>query len=458
MKTGPGRRTSRRLRSSATPIPTPDPAEADNEGKEEDVSTLQVNHPKTSVNRRTLLDCVPIPRAPSETVVHGVERGEYEAEERPNPGSASSSGTKPTARTRSTRQASKTPSFLTSDTTSDSDANSGDDYGPEGDRSRRIHTAPKTKSNRSVISLNSSAGTSSNSLEQIPEELVETASMKPHDLAYNTRYRLLICKRCSCGVPFKSILAHLQSQGRYYTFKEGMWQQAKIIHPAGQRINKRLESNITSELIALGYHGFEGTPQQPPSPAGPIRGLHIFSNVKLCTKCSICFTKDQTFRNHHGREHGSYTVPRDAPIVDAQSLFMAGDSKPQALFALKSSRSSAPKPAILESKSTPEVSPAELMRRQKAGQLDGHGTAMEDPLTERVVLPYLRNSGIASFLEKFEAQDLVNAGILPRLTSKKAPPRLLRLRYIVLLSYIQGCQRVEASTEASRYPFGKADT
>lgn len=239
-----------------------------------------------------------------------------------------------------------------------------------------------------------------------------------------------------------------------------MWKQENVIHRSGQKINKTLVSTISSELNLLGHHGFE-TPQRQPKSTDPIKGLHIFTDSKLCTKCGMCFIKDKTFRNHHGVSHGGlYVFPKDAPIVNAQSLFMGGDKRVLTLFSINAAGRpgpSAPKPSASQNTNAVKLSPVELMRLRKERQLE-HNGVVKDALAQRVVLPYLQNSGIAAFLNRFEANDLVNARILPKMTKKEAPPLLIRLRNIVLKSFIQTCRQVAQATEAGRYPFGRPDT
>lgn len=380
----------------------------------------------------------------------------------------------PTAPRRSKRNVSATASSIVSDVSVDSVSDSGDNYDAEGTRHDRSRSS---KTNRLALPADGNSGLSgSNPSEEIPEELVETPTMTGHELAYNSRYKIFTCRRCRCGVAFKAVPVHLKSQGRFYALKEGKWKHQNIAHSCGQQLDKQLMPTIAAELNALGYHGFEAvwsksrmTAAQPlPYQNGPIKGLHLFTGASLCVKCGDCFIQPSTFRNHRGAEHGSYAnlqVP--APVVDAQSFFMAGDQQKLRLFEVKSSGSSSPKLAIqgapklpiLEETSTPEVSVVESMRRRKAAQLKNSRTlVVKDALAQRVVLPYLQNSGIAAFLDQYEAQDLVQARILPRMTAKEAPPRLLRLRQIVLVSFIQACRKVSKATEAGRYPFGRADT
>lgn len=438
----------RRIRSSATSVPTPDPSDADDEDNKKETATqrktltLQVKDSLPRSTHRTLFSHVSLPN----TSFPG------------NPGPSSIPNTLPNTRTRSGRNIPKTQSIRASNATGSSDAGSSDDYIPGGDGTRRVR-ATSAKSNRSAIPINNTSGIPKS---VFPEELVETSIMESHNIIYNTYYKIFICKQCSCGVTFKSMPVHLKGQGRYYVLKDGLWAQELIVHSSGQKIDKHLMQTIAAELRALGHGGFEGTPETPAHPPDPIKGLHIFTNARKCTKCGQCFIQDSTFRNHHGVFHGVYTAPPDAPIVDAQSFFLGGDQKVLTLFAIKFLGTSAPEsePVIQENTSVQvaKLSPVDLMRRRKAGQLKTHVPLVQDALMQRIVLPYLQNSGIAKFLDKYKAEDLVNATIIPRMTIKEAPKLLLRLRHIVLLSFIQCCRKVSKATEAGRYPFGRADT
>lgn len=395
------------------------------------------------------MDCVLIPRVPGEIAVHGSEPRQDKVEEPSNPVPPSSSNTKPATRSSSKPHIPVTPSLVDSDSVSASDSESGDDYGAEGDRPRHIH-ATSSKSNHSFTD---------NISEEISDDLVETPAMKPHDFTYNSRYKLLICKQCSCGVTFKSVISHLTGQGRYYELKDGNWEHQNIVHRSGQKIDKNLMLNIARELRELGHHGFEEIQEPPTDQVAPVKGLHIFTKAQKCTKCNRCFIKRSTFRNHFGRDHSAgYSVPAHALTVSAQSFYMGGNSKALTLFPIESTGSGAPAPVIPDNTSLLKLSPVELMRRRKAGQLEHGGRIVKDALAQRVVLPYFQNSGIAAFLDKFEAEDLVNARILPRMTAKEAPQILLTLRSIVLKSFIQTCRQVAIATEAGRYPFGRADT
>lgn len=298
----------------------------------------------------------------------------------------------------------------------------------------------------------------------LPEQLVTTSTMLRYYLTFNSRYRLVICTKCSIGVPLNHLHAHLSasSQRRLDTLPALGSTKSKdriVLEPHGLRPPKDLNDIIVQELREmLGNPSFSAddfcsTDIKKPYPhqVGPVLGLQILEQCYGCKRCNYVCPALSTMRSHrttHTTKGSEDSYKRDQERIGVMvQTFFSGNNRH--FFEITPTRelqdSTNPTASTADVKLGQELSgvedPATLLRLRKATIL-GEGEEIDQTsLDRRQIHPIYFDLNIYNFLKCVDrTQALVSLDITRK--GKRAPRSLTRLRDLVGRTFYADCNEL----------------